>query len=302
MRRLPSFFSLRAFESAARHESFTCAARELHLTTSAISHQVRALETWLEVSLFFRQTRRVTLTQQGKRLLDSMTSGFDLIEKACNDLRPGDKVRVLSVHCSPSFASKWLGPRLGQFMLAHPEITLHMSSSAEPAELNRDATLNLDIAYGAPPTRHGTVVESLGYEAIVPMCSPRLIEKGPPVVPHDLTQYTLIDSKLNPVQWPDWFKANGMELPERSSPSFDRGSLAISAAVDGLGIALESRRFAELELAEGSLVVIDGPAFKSIKRETHFFCYRQADQDCVRLNAFRVWLYAEAGVAMQNDL
>ena len=302
MRQLPSFFSLRAFESAARHESFTLAAHELHLTPSAISHQVRALETRLEISLFFRQTRRVTLTQQGTRLLENLTSGFDLIEKACNDLRPRDQVRVLSVHCSPSFASQWLGPRLGQFMQAHPGITIHVSSSAEPAELHRDGTLDLDIAYGAPPPRHGTVVESLGREAIVPMCSPRLIEQGMPVAPADLTRFTLIDSKLNPVQWSDWCMANGVELPDRARPSFDRGSLAIAAAVDGQGVALETRRFAELELAKGTLVVIGGPAFKSIERETHFFCYRQADRDCQRMTAFRDWLYAQAGVAMPDGL
>lgn len=302
MRQLPSFFSLRAFESAARHESFTLAARELHLTTSAISHQVRALETWLEVSLFLRQTRRVTLTRQGVLLMESLTSGFDLIEKACNDLRLRDEVRALSVHCAPSFASTWLGPRLGQFMLAHPGITIHVSSSAEAAELHRDNTLDLDITYGAPPPRHGTVVESLGCEAIVPMCSPRLIAQGPLVFPADLIQFTLIDSKLNPVQWTDWCKANGLVLADSARPSFDRGSLAIAAAVDGLGIALESRRFAERELAEGTLVVIDGPTFKSIQHENHFFCYRRADHNCQRITVFRDWLYAEAGVVIPNDL
>ena len=300
MRQLPSFFSLRAFESAARHESFTLAAQELHQTTSAISHQVRALETWLETPLFIRQTRRVTLTAQGRSLLGKLTSGFDLIEKACTDLRPRAQAQVLSVHCSPSFASKWLGPRLGHFMQAYPAITIHVSSSAEPAELHRDATLDLDIAYGAPAPRYGIVVESLGPEAVVPMCSPRLIEQGLPAVPADLTRFSLIDSKLNPVQWSDWCAANGLTLPDRARPSFDRGSLAIAAAVDGLGIALETRRFAELELAKGALVVIGGPDFQSIERETHFLCYRRADQGSPRMTAFRDWLYAQAGVAVPN--
>ena len=302
MRQLPSFFSLRAFESAARHESFTLAAQELHQTTSAISHQVRALEAWLGISLFSRQTRRVTLTQQGRRLLENLTSGFDLIEKACQDLRARDQAPVLSVHCAPSFASKWLGPRLGQFMHAHPEITIHVSSSAEPADLHRDGTLDLDIAYGAPPLRRGIVVESLGPEAILAMCSPRLIEQSLPVVPADLTRFTLIDSKLNPVQWTDWCAANGVKLPARPRPSFDRGSLAIAAAVDGLGVTLETRRFAELELANGALVVLDGPTFQPIERDTHFLCYRRADQGSQRMTAFRDWLYAQAGVAAPNRL
>jgi LysR family glycine cleavage system transcriptional activator len=155
MRHLPSFFSLRAFESAARIESFTLAAQELHQTTSAISHQVRALEAWLGLSLFLRQTRRVSLTPQGQRLLTSLSAGFDLIEKACNELRPREQTLVLSLHCAPSFASQWLGPRLGRFMQAYPAITVHLSSSAQAADLPRDATLDCDIAYGAPPPRPG---------------------------------------------------------------------------------------------------------------------------------------------------
>ncbi len=295
MRQLPSFFSLRAFESAARFESFTLAGQELHQTTSAISHQVRALESWLSLSLFVRHARRVTLTPEGRRLLENLTPGFDMIEKACTELRPRDQALVLSVHCAPSFASKWLGPRLGRFMQAHPAMTIRVSSSAEPADLRRDDTLDLDIAYGAPPPRNGVVVESLGREAIVPMCSPRLIEHSTPLAPADLARLTLIDSKLNPVQWADWCALNGLKLPDRARPSFDRGSLAIAAAVDGLGVALETRRFAEVELAKGDLVVIDGPSFQRIERETHFLCYRKADRDSHRMTAFRDWLYAQAG-------
>ncbi len=294
MRQLPSFFSMRAFESAARLESFTLAAQELHQTTSAISHQVRALEAWLGLSLFLRQTRRVSLTPQGQRLLIGLSSGFDLIEKACSELRPRDQAPGLSVHCAPSFASKWLGPRLGRFMQAHPALTIHMSSSAEPADLQRDTALDFDIAYGAPPPRPGIVVESLGREAVVPMCSPGLIQHCLPVAPADLSQFTWIDSRLNPVQWADWCAANGLQLPDRPRPSFDRASLAIAAAVDGLGIALESQRFAEIELAKGSLIVIDGPGFQSLGLETHFLCYRRADRDSQRLTAFRDWLYAES--------
>ena len=295
MRQLPSFFSLRAFESAARLESFTLAGQELHLTTSAISHQVRALESWLSLPLFTRQARRVTLTLEGRRLLGNLTPAFDMIEKACTELRPRDQAAVLSVHCAPSFASKWLGPRLGRFMQAHPAVTIRLSSSAEPADLRRDVTLDLDIAYGAPPPRHGVVVEPLGSEAIVPMCSPRLIGQSLLLAPADLARLTLIDSKLNPVQWADWCALNGLKLPDRPRPSFDRGSLAIAAAVDGLGVALETRRFAEPELANGDLVILDSPLLQRIERETHFLCYRKADRASHPMTAFRDWLYAQAG-------
>ena len=263
---------------------------------------MRALEAWLGISLFFRQTRHVTLTQHGRRLLENLTSGFDLIEKVCNDLRARNQALVLSVHCAPSFASKWLGPRLGQFMQAHRAITVHVSSSAEPADLHRDGRLDLDIAYGAPLRRHGFVVESLGPEAVLPMCSPWLIKQSMPVVPADLTRFTLIDSKLNPVRWTDWCAANGLQLPKRARPSFGCGTLAIAAAVDGLGIALETRRFAELELTKGALVVLDGPAFHPIERHTHFLCYRRADQGNQLMTAFLDWLYAQAGVTAPDCL
>lgn len=293
MRRLPSFFSLRAFEAAARLGSFRGAGEELHLTPSAISHQVRALEAWFGRPLFTRQTRRVTLTADGRRLIERLSPAFDDIEAACAELRPPEQTLELAVHCAPSFAAKWLSPRLAHFMQAHPAITIRLSSTAEPANLLRDEAIDVDIAYGAPPARPGVAVEPLGREATVPMCSPRLLHGHRPTKPADLAPFTLIESKLNPVQWPDWFTLNGLKLPDRARPSFDRGSLAVAAAADGLGIVLETTRFAQGELARGELVVLDGPAFRRIERETHFLCYRQAERDSRRVAAFREWLGAE---------
>lgn len=290
MRRLPSFFALRAFEAAARHGSFTQAGQELNLTPSAISHQVRALEEWFERPLFIRSVRQVTLTDDGRRLLESLTMAFDQIEDACAQLRPKVQQRELAVHCAPSFASKWLGPRLAQFMQTHPMITIRLSSSAEPADLRKEENLDVDITYGAPPERAGIIVESLGLELTVPMCRPSLLEALPAISPADLATCTLIESQLNPVKWADWFSLNGQRLPEKAHPSFDRGALAIAAAVDGLGLALETTRFAEAELARGDLVLIEGPQFRRIERETHFICYRKADRDNAQLLAFRSWL------------
>lgn len=290
MRRLPSFFSLRAFEAAARHGSFTEAGSELRLTPSAISHQVRSLEEWLDKPLFARSVRRVTLTDDGLRLLATLTPAFDMIEEGCAALRPAAHARGLSVHCAPSFAAKWLSPRLPDFMHKHPSITIRMSSSAEPANLQKESDLDIDIAYGAPPDRPSVSVEPLGTELTVPLCSPRLLENLQPRKPEDLEPFTLIESKLNPVKWADWWKLNGLKLPNRARPSFDRGSMAVAAATDGLGIALETTRFAEAELARGELVMLNGPAFQPIARETHFLCYRKVDRNNPELVAFRQWL------------
>lgn len=297
MRLLPTFFALRAFEAAARLDGFTQAGAELHVTPSAISHQVRALEAWFGRPLFVRSVRKVTLNDEGRRLLDSLTPAFDIIEEACRTLRPSGHAHELSVHCAPSFAAKWLSPRLSQFMKAHPKITLRMSSSAEPANLRPGEGVDIDITYGVPPTRAGVVVEPLGSERTVPMCSPHLAAGLEFQHPGDVLRHTLIDSQLNRVQWADWCKLNGLRLPDRARPSFDRGSLAIAAAVDGLGIALETTRFAEAEIARGELVVLDAPTFRPIEQQTHFLCYRHSERDHKGIVAFRGWLLAQLGDA-----
>ncbi|MEB0114382.1 LysR substrate-binding domain-containing protein [Variovorax sp. RTB1] len=293
MRRLPSFFALRAFEAAARLGGFTQAGEELHLTPSAISHQVRALETWFGRALFTRGVRKVTLTVDGRRLLDQLSPAFDQIEDACAELRPLQSRSELAVHCSPSFAAKWLGPRLPQFMAAHPSIVIRMSSSAEPADLAKSADIDVDIAYGLPPPHANVMVEPLGLESTVPMCSPRLLEGRGSMTPADVLRFTLIDSKVNPVQWTDWCKLNGLKLPTGARPSFDRGSMVIAAAVDGMGIALETTRFAQRDLERGDLVILDGPSFHRIERVTHFICYRKSAIDNERLIAFREWMKAQ---------
>lgn len=299
MRKLPSFFSLRAFEAAARLGSFTLAAGELHLTTSAISHQVRALENWCGKELFLRQTRRVTLTLDGELLLKRLTPAFDAIEDACAVFRPQPENRALAVHCAPSFVSKWLSPRLGRFMQAHPAISIELSSSAEASELQREDGVDIDIAYGMPPHRDGVVVETLGPEATLPLCAPHLLAQHQIDTPQDVLNMTLIESKLNPVRWADWCELHGLKMPTRPHPSFDRGALAIAAAVDGLGVALESTRFAEAELARGELVIVgsNGNGFKAIEREMHFLCYRRSDAADKEIASFREWLLMQASLS-----
>lgn len=293
MRRLPPFPALRAFEAAARLGSFAAAGAELHQTPSAISHQVRALEAFFERPLFVRSVRRVTLNVDGERLLGELSVAFDLIEDACTSLRPTAGRSGLSVHCAPSFASRWLGPRLSRFFRAYPKVTIRLSSSAEPVDLRSNPDIDIDIAYGSPPARAGVAVESLGSEPILPLASPLLFKGSLPMHPRDLAKFTLIDSRLNPVQWADWCKLNGLKLPPGARPSFDRGSLAVAAAADGLGIALETIRFAEVELARGELIAIDGPAFRQIERATHFLCYRKTTEEREQIVVFKQWLASE---------
>ena len=293
MRQLPSLTALRSFESAARLESFARAAAELHLTPSAISHQVRGLEAWLGCPLFARAARRVVLTDAGRRLLDALTPALDRIEDACAELRP-TRTRPLAVHCAPSFASKWLGPRLAGFMSLYPEITLRFSSSAEPVLFDDDVPIDIDIAYGQPARQSGIEVRPLGVEVTAPLCTPSFARKHALCDAKDIARSVLIDSKLNPVQWIDWCRLNGVRLPRGARPSFDRGSLAVAAAADGLGIALETLRFAELELAKGLLVRLDGPALNHVERPLHYVCYRRADRHDPTIHAFLEWTIGQA--------
>jgi DNA-binding transcriptional LysR family regulator len=292
MRKLPTFQSLRAFEAAARLQSFVLAAEELHLTPSAISHQVRGLETWFDNKLFARSHRRVELTDSGGRLLATLSTAFDMIEEVCRDLSPKAVTESLSVHCTPSFASKWLGPRLPGFMREHPGLTIRMSSSAEPVDMLKGSKLDVAIAYGSVRRQAGVVVEALGAERTAPLASPKLVGKR--FKREDITKLTLIESNLNPVRWREWFKQNGLKMPDKPQPSFDRAALVLAAAVDGVGVALESVRFAERELASGELVIVGDGLYQPIERETHFFCYRAADRSSRKIQQFHDWLVRES--------
>jgi LysR family transcriptional regulator, glycine cleavage system transcriptional activator len=292
MRKLPSLQSLRAFEAAARLQSFLLASEELHLTPSAISHQVRSLEAYLGQSLFIRSNRRVEITESGARLQKTLSAAFDMVEETCRDISPKAVVESLSVHCTPSFASKWLGPRLAGFMREYPGLTIRMSSSAEPVNILREEELDVAIAYGSVRRQAGVVVEALGAERTAPLASPTLVGKR--FKRDDIAKLTLIESKLNPIRWRDWFKQNHLTMPDRPQPSFDRAALVIAAAVDGLGVALESVRFAERELANGELIIVGEEMYKPIERETHFFCYRAADQSSRKIQQFHDWLLRES--------
>lgn len=295
MRIIPNFSLLRAFEAAARLESFTLAADELHLTPSAISHQVRGLETHFGRALFNRRNRRVELTSEGKRLLESLSRVFDAIQAACNEVALAPQAEVLAVHSAPSFAAKWLGPKLREFTQAHPDITIRLTSGAEPRDLTREREIDVAISYGAHLDRAGMLSVALGTERIVPLCSPQLLDSQLPVQ-QLLPTLVLIDSQLSRVTWPKWFALNHLKLPERQRPSFDRAALAISAAVDGMGVAMESLRLAEREIARGELVEIGAGIFESLALETHFVSCRTDERQLKKVRLFREWLLKAAGV------
>lgn len=292
---MPNYVLLRAFEAAARLESFTLAAKELHLTQSAISHQIKELEDYFGKPLFFRKNRKVEPTSEGRRLLESLSRIFDVIEAACNEVTLAPNSQVLALHCSPSFAAKWLSPRLPEFIKANPDITIRLTSGAEPIDLLRNQEIDVAISYQFTPTGPGITSVSLGEEKIIPMCSPDLID--PTVSVEELmSKLTLIESSLNLHTWERWFEINHLKNPSSRKMSFDRAALSISAAVDGIGAVLESVRFAERELSRGELVEIGQKIFLPTTDRTHFLSYRSNTKNSQKIKLFNEWIFSKAGV------
>lgn len=299
MRNIPNFALLRAFESAARLKSFTLAAHELHLTQSAISHQVRKLEDYFGSALFVRQNCRVELTLEGQRLLESLSRIFDVIEAACAEVSLAPKAQVLALYCAPSLAVKWLGPKLPEFMKAHPDITIRLTTGAGQVDLTRMRELDMSICYGTVSERAGIINKPLGTERNVPLCSPKLMTPG--ADPGRLVkEQVLIDSQLNNVTWARWFKLNNLRLPARPRPSFDRAAMSVSAATDGMGIALESTRLAERELERGDLVELGKGMFREMNVVTHTVSWRANENQVAKIRIFRQWLYQVANVEPDN--
>jgi DNA-binding transcriptional LysR family regulator len=295
MRKMPNYVLLRAFEAAARLESFTLAAKELHLTQSAISHQIRELEDYFGKSLFLRKNRKVEPTAEGRRLLDSLSRVFDVIEAACNEVTLAPSSQVLALHCSPSFAAKWLSPRLPEFIKDNPDITIRLTSGAEPIDLLRNQEIDIAISYQFSHEGPGITSLSLGEEKIVPLCAPELIDASIPVE-ELMSKLTLIESSLNHHTWEKWFEIHHLKNPSTRKMSFDRAALSVSAAVDGIGAVLESVRFAERELSRGELVELGQGIFLPTIDRTHFLSFKSNTKNSPKIKLFKEWLCAKAGV------
>ena len=282
---------LRAFEAAGRTGSFRAAAAELNLTPSAVSHAVRKLEQVLGTSLFERDTRNVRLSYEGEALMRHVSRAFD-------ELRRGMEVvstrgpKLLRLHSAPSFAAQWLTPRLSGFLRDHPGVEVRLAARTDYARFNADE-FDADIVYGSPRVEGLTVVP-LGEETITPICAPDLAARI--ATPSDLCDHVLIQSDSKQIQWTDWFAANGLVAPAPNGSRFDRSFLAIAAAAEGLGVALESTRLAERELASGRLVLpLDGKA-TAIRYVGHNLVFPRYVRQRHPLRAFATWLLAELGV------
>ena len=291
MASLPPVTNLQAFETVARRRSFAVAAAELHLTASAVSHQVARLESHLGVRLFERSAHGVRISAAGESYLSRVGGALAAIAAATEDLRQGAS-NSLYVHSAPSIASLWLMSRLHGFAKAYPDISLNLSA----AHTHSDFTLgqaDIDIRYGVPQWPH-VVIEPLFEERIVPLASPAFIREHRLRRSEQLLDVPLIQSNVSVVQWSDWFRAfTAKRAPERFALRFDRAMMSLDAASQGLGVALESHTIAGRHLAEGKLKPIFG-LDKAVQVKAHFAVYPARHAKRAPVEAFLSWLHGEA--------
>ena len=301
MARLPSLDTLRVFAVAARHLSFTKAADELHLTQSAISHRVRALEEELGVLLFNRLTRKLTLTSAGRALAQRVERAVSDIARAIDGLDEDSEGPRLSVTTLPSVASRWLVPRLPRFHELHPAIELQVIADPAPLDL-RSERIDAAIRFGrgAYP---GYAVTMLMPDSVFPVCSPRLIaNRGPARTAEELFDLPLLhDSSTegdgSGSDWRSWLAHIGRnDLSCASGQRFSDARLLIDAAALGLGVALARASLVTDLLADGILIC---PL--QLSAPTAFAYYLLALPEAAgsaKIMAFRAWLQAEAAATV----
>lgn len=294
---LPPLSALRAFEAAARLESFSKAAAELNVTPAAISHQIAALEQDLGVSLFNRRNRAVELTASARMLLPGLSEAFAGIQSAVHRLRSHNDTGTITVTASPSFAGKWLVQRLHRFQAQNPEIDVRISATDVVVDLTRD-DFDLAIRYGTG-RYPGLVVELLLRNEVFPACSPALLRHGPPLeTPADLRHHALIhdhQSERDPLAptWSMWLKAAGVDGGgAMRGLSFNNNVLALEAALAGHGVTLAYSTVAAADIAAGRLVRLF-----SLSLPDNFAYYIVTAPGALerpKVKAFRDWLRQEA--------
>ena len=314
--RLPPLNALRAFEAAARHRSFKNAARELHVTPGAVSHQVKGLEDHLGKPLFRRLTRALELTPEAVAMLPLVQAGLERLSEAVDKVRSRSEGSALTVIAPPNFAARWLVPRLARFTVTHPNLELHLASRpsmidgpegdgqpAQPSEARDDTPLAM-IRFG-DGRYPGTRVDEVFSATYVPVCSPRLLQGEHSLKsPADLRYHTLlhddtvVEEDARP-SWADWLGSVGLtDIDATRGPHFSDASLAFEAALEGMGVALAMKPLVRSEIEAGRLVVpfdIAAPASYAYYLVTPEAASREG-----ALGEFREWLLSEAATEKRS--
>jgi LysR family transcriptional regulator, glycine cleavage system transcriptional activator len=290
LRRLPPLNAIKAFEAAARSESFTRAAEELAVTQGAVSHQVKALEETLGIKLFHRERQRLLLTDAGRDYLAVVRDALDRLAVGTERLVQRQTSQVLTVSTSPDFAAKWLVHRLGRFAEANSGIDLRVSAAMHHVDFARE---DVDLA-----VRHGDgqwpglEVVRLCVEQLFPVCAPKLVSGRNRITKaSDVLKYPLLrldDATL----WPRWLEAAGVTGASAQGPIFNRASMLIDAAIDGQGVALARSALAAWDLINGRLIKPIDVSLRMSK--SYWIVCPKATSAFPKIKAFREWLLSEA--------
>jgi DNA-binding transcriptional LysR family regulator len=297
---MPSLTALQFFDAAARHMSFTRAAADLHVTQSAVSRQIRELESFLGQPLFHRIKQRLVMTEAGEAYAASVRDLLNQAEAATLQVMAyNGRGGVLTVALLPTFGSRWLVPRLGDFIARHKDVQLNLVTQVKPFDFEGSG-IDAAIHFGAD-IWPAAVCHRLMGEVIVPVCSPSLLGGRPSLgAPQEVRQFPLLQLTSRPTAWMDWLHAVGVDtLDGPPGPRFEEFHMVIQAAIAGLGLAVLPRFLIQEELASGRLVVaIDRPVTSD---HAYYLVHPEGKADLYKVCVFRDWLIeqcaAEAGEA-----
>ncbi|AQA18165.1 LysR family transcriptional regulator [Halioglobus japonicus] len=291
-RKLPPLNALRAFEAAARHQSFKEAAEELAVSQSAVSHQIKALEEYLSTSLFTRRTRAVELTRKGKLLYPILRNAFDSIWEGTQMLLEETSVSVLTLHVYSTFTMRWLLPRLPRFQEANPNIQVRLHTSQADVNFAQE-DIDAAIMVGHPSD------SNLHYDylfdcELFPVCSPGYLEKhGPINTPQELANHPILQVYPSAGDWHVWLEGNEVTgVAPDSGLQLESYDVALSSAVQGIGIALGQQPYLEGELETGDLVELF-PELRMPNTNRWYLACRTEKRDTAKLEALRQWLISE---------
>jgi DNA-binding transcriptional LysR family regulator len=296
MRRLPSLNGLRAFEAAARLGSFTSAANELHVTQAAVSRSVRLLEAQLGRALFARHANALTLTDAARLLLPELSASFERIARAAERASSRSVKDVLTVGVGPTFAMRWLIPRLGRFQAAHPEADIHITTGGAQAPLRDEWTCSITLGRNPAPGITSVPLFSPWY---APVCSPRVAKRLRE--PKDLYRTTLLDVRHSPGDWSLWLSRAGVDEGKIANRVvFEYYAFALQAALDGVGVAIGLHPYIVDDLGAGRLVT---PFALSVQKEQGWYLtFRKAATERGDFAAFMKWVRKEARSEARREM
>lgn len=286
---LPSLSLLTAFEAAARTGSITAAARELDLTQSAVSRQIKALENQLGVELFLRERQTIRLTVAGDSYAREIREALRRISSASLNLRANPHGGTLNLAILPTFGARWLAPRLGQFLAANPGITINLVTRLSPFDFRLDS-IDAAIHFG-DAVWPGAELTLLMQEETVPACSPEFKRAHGIEVPSDLLHVPLLHLTTRPDAWERWFTETGVAFESVHGMLFDQFATASQAAIGGLGVALLPTFLIQVELKRGELVPAVNRPMQSAQR--YYLAFPRERAAYPPLVAFREWIVRE---------